>query len=610
LSRFDVSVIRNTAVDFLIDLRWILRHTFRRAPWLVSGLAAITLAEGAGPAVMIFVTQHLIDVVLAGAGTSAEGFIRIVPWVAAFFGAQMLESELMWRIRNPLQLRLRQTLEFTIGRERLEKAASLPLAYYEDSRTFDKLHRSGQAGRAIETAFHEALGFFRTVVSMIAVALMFSVISPWLSLLLLALFIPSSLLDVRGAKMWMELTYGQTEEQRKADYFNGTITGRAEQKEIRVFGLAEPLMGIWRMYRRNLRGELLRQQKQLRLQALPAQLFIAAFHAGLVVYLAFLLLAHTVTPGLFVALFQGVGELRTIPLSASLSQLLETLGRIRFVREFMEDSMKAPQEGKLPFPDPVQAGFALEEVSFQYPGNGGKVLDRLSLQIRRGERVALVGENGAGKSTLVRLLLGLYVPTEGRVTVDGTNYREIQPGQLRNRVIGVFQDYHNFEFTLGQSIGIGDPDSFGGEDGLTPNADKVNRAAMLGGAAAFADLLQSGLDTPIGHTLDGSVGLSGGQWQRVALSRALMRDPELLILDEPTAALDPKAEFDAYAKFKEIAQGKSVLFISHRLGSARLADRIVVLKNGSIIEEGSHDDLLAAGKQYSRMWEEQSQWYL
>jgi ATP-binding cassette subfamily B protein len=591
------------------ELRWTIAQTWKRAPWFACCLAVIYLAEGLGPAVSLYVIQHLIDAVLNSAGSAQGGFGAIVPWVAAFFGTQLLASELLWRIRTPMEMRLRQKLEFTLGQERLKKAASLPLAYYEDSQTYDRLERSEGPGSKMMYVVREFLGFMQILVSLIAVALMFAVISPWLPALLLVLFVPPSMFEFRGAKLWMELTYGQTEEQRKVAYFNNVVTGRAEQKEVRVFGLAAPLVKLWKAYRYKLRGELLRQQKKIQLYAIPVQLPALLVHIGLAIYLASLLLNHKLTPGLFVALFQAVGTLSSSPISSVLSQLLESLVHVRFVREFMEARPQQRQAGRLPFPASVQTGFAMEEVSFCYPGDDRLILDRLSLHIRPGERVALVGENGAGKSTIVRLLLGLYEPTSGHVQVDGMKYADIDPGQLRNKVIGVFQDFHNFEFSLGQSIGIGDPASFGGEDKLTPDYTKVARAAKLGGVSELAAELTNGLDSPIGHTLDGGVGLSGGQWQRIALSRMLMSDPELLILDEPTAALDPKAEYEAYNQFNEIARGKSVIMISHRLGSARLADRIIVLQHGRIALEGSHDELLQGNNLYSRMWEEQSQWY-
>ena len=210
--------------------------------------------------------------------------------------------------------------------------------------------------------------------------------------------------------------------------------------------------------------------------------------------------------------------------------------------------------------------------------------------------------NGCGKSTLVKLLLGLYPPDAGRVTADGVDYRDLTPTSIHHGVSAVFQDYVRFAFTAGQSIGVG-------RVSACEDAEAVAAAARQGGADGFISALPHGYNTPVGHILPGGMGLSGGQWQRIAISRAFMRDPQLLILDEPTASLDPKAEAEVYGHFAELLAGRAVLLISHRLGSARLADRILVLHEGRIAEDGTHAELLGLGGLYARMWEEQAQWY-
>ncbi|PWW44316.1 MULTISPECIES: ABC transporter ATP-binding protein [Paenibacillus] len=593
----------------LRNLKWSIKQIYSKSAGLASLLVTLYLLEGFGPSLSIFVTHHLVDTVSISTESINGGFRSVIPWVAAFFGIQLLTGQILWRIRTPLETRLRQKLEFNIGRERLEKAANLPLYYYEDSKTYDKLDLSGQAGDKVVRVFQESLGFIQNIVNLLTVSLVFSIISPWLSLLLVVLFIPQSLLDFKSSKMWMDLTYGQTEEHRKVNYFNSLITGRTEQKEIRIFGLAHHLIILWHTYRQKLRGDLLEQQKRIQLYSIPLQLPVTGFHIGLCIYFSTLLLQQELTPGLFVALFQAIVNLTSIPISSSLTQLLEALVRVQFVRDFMEEKVYSRKEGSYLIPSNLVKGFSFKEVSFKYPGQDKMILDRLSFCIHPGERVALVGKNGSGKSTIVKLLLGLYEPTTGHVSIDDMKYSDIRPKSISDNVTAVFQDFHNFEFTLGQSIGIGDTNSFGGEDGLTPNYEKVAKVAELGGVSDFCSNLTNGLDTHIGYTLDEGIGLSGGQWQRIAFSRVLMRNPKLLILDEPTASLDPKQEYEVYEKFNEIAKNKTVLFISHRLGSARLADRIIVLQDGKIAEEGDHDELLKKGNVYSSMWEEQSQWY-
>ena len=244
------------------------------------------------------------------------------------------------------------------------------------------------------------------------------------------------------------------------------------------------------------------------------------------------------------------------------------------------------------------------------------VLRGVSFHVEPGERIALVGENGAGKSTLAKILLGLYAPTSGDVRADGTRYSQIDPASLSSAVSAAFQDHYNFELTLGQSIGVGAMGSGGGTQDtelwpawLPPDPEEVAAAARRSGADAIADRLPHGYATPVGHVLDGGQGLSGGEWQRLAVARAFTGDPEILVLDEPAAALDPMAEAELYRQFGSLTEGRTALLISHRLGSARMADRILVLEDGRIAEEGHHDELLAAGGVYAGMWEVQAAWY-
>ena len=244
------------------------------------------------------------------------------------------------------------------------------------------------------------------------------------------------------------------------------------------------------------------------------------------------------------------------------------------------------------------------------------MLQGVDLTLAPGERVALVGENGSGKSTLAKILLGLYPPTAGRVLADGRDYGEIGPESLTGAVSAAFQDFYKFELTLGQSIGIAAPTAAAEGPAhdlwprwLQPDPAVVADAAARSGAEELAQRLPDGYETPVGHILDGGQGLSGGEWQRVAIARAFTRDPELLILDEPAASLDAVAEAELYRQFAELLEGRTALLISHRLGSARMADRILVLRQGRIVEEGSHEELRAASGVYSAMWEEQASWY-
>jgi ATP-binding cassette subfamily B protein len=248
-------------------------------------------------------------------------------------------------------------------------------------------------------------------------------------------------------------------------------------------------------------------------------------------------------------------------------------------------------------------GIRFENVGFTYPGSQRPALRAIDLHLRSGERIALVGENGAGKTTLARLLLGLYQPTEGRILVDGVDLANLDPADWRHRAAAVFQEFQQYHLTVRENIGFGNLERL-------HDLAAIERAGRLSGADAVIATLPAGCETPLGKAYEEGMELSLGQWQKLAVARAYLREAELLVLDEPAAALDARAEVEVYRQFRDVSRGKTVLLISHRLGSARLADRILVLDAGRIVEEGSHAELMARRGLYARMLGAQAQWYV
>ena len=621
---------RTSVANIWTNLRWTLAHIWAhgRAPAL--GIVAVQILLGLQPALLIYITQHLIDTVVASAGAGDAGFEQTLPWLIAFGLVLLLTSDVQWQIRDALHLRLEQNLEHALGRRFLAKASRLPLVFFEVSAFYDRLERAKNPGRTVDRFFFSAMLTFQAGIRVLSIAAMFAPVSLWISLTLLIVLVPQIRMSIEQSRRFMSFTYGQTEEMRRADYVDRILTGRGEQKEMRLFALHQTLSQRWRAMRRALRDQLWRQQKQLVRRELPVAGLRTGVSAGVAVALAYFLGDRLLTPGRFVALFRGVDDM--LGAGSSLGYHSMTLqnqnAEISYVREFLDlpedDSAwlqqpPADREPTRPFPKPLREGFAVGDIWFAYPAeteNSRPVLRGVSLRLKPGERVALVGENGAGKSTLAKLLLGLYQPTSGGIMVDGIHYGEIDRNSLASAVSVAFQDFFNFELTASQSIGIGALGS-GGSDReadlwpawLPPDPAVVENAARRAGVDAIAARLPHGYDTPVGHVLDGGQGLSGGEWQRMAIARAFIRQPELLILDEPTAALDPMAEAEVYRQFGDLLAGRTALLISHRLGSARMADRILVLKGGRIAEEGHHDALVAKGGVYAAMWEEQASWY-
>ena len=624
---------RENATAIRVNLRWAWRHIWAHARIAALCLIAVHILLGIQPALLIHVTRNLVDTVVDLAGGGTSGFGDILPWLIAFGVILLLTREVLWNVRDVLHLRLEQYLSHIMGRRLLERSSRLPLLFFDVSGTYDRLERAHDPGQKLDRLFFTTLHVFEAAIKAVSVAAMFASVSPWITLVLLAVLAPQVRLDMEQSRRFMAFTYGETPEERRAGYVDRILTGRTEQKEMRLFDLHAPLTKRWRSTRRALRERLLDQRRRQVIGGLPATGLRVAVGLGVAVVLAYLLGGRVLTPGQFVALFQGVGDMLGAggSLGFNSRELQARSTEVGYVRDFFDMSDGVEPKTQTPgdkggtpfaaFPRPIKSGLIVDNVHFAYPAaasgdSAPPVLQGVSFHLAPGERVALVGDNGAGKSTLARILLGLYRPSAGRILADGTDYAEIEPDSLRAAVSAAFQDYCRFELTLGQSIGIGTLGNTGEGPAaelwpswLQPDMAVVRKAGRRSGADELAERLPNGYDTPVGHVLDGGQGLSGGEWQRIAIARAFTRDPELLVLDEPAAALDAVAEAALYRQFAELLEGRTALLISHRLGSARMADRILVLRHGRIVEDGRHDDLLATGGVYAGMWEEQASWY-
>ena len=449
-------------------------------------------------------------------------------------------------------------------------------------------------------------------VAAVSLSALFLPVSRWLPAVLLLALLPQGIRAARLNLQWLGFTYDQTEDQRRAAYVDGLLTGRDEQKEIRLFGLHVPLAERWRTQRQRIRRLRLVEKRRMSWRELPTQLLPGALPLLGAVILCLRLSHHALNAGQFVALLGGLGafEAARLALLNSFHDLQTFAAQVGGLVEFLALRTPAtPPRSPVAIARPLRDGIHRAGVSFTDPGRDQPTLDGLDLRIAPGEPVALIGQNGACKSTLARVLLGLYPPDAGRVTIDGVDIASLQPERLHALVAAAFQDFVRFELTVGANIELGRPAA---EDSPRGASSRLWAAARTAGADAVAADLPMGFEHPVGHILDGGSDLSGDQWQRLALARAFRRDPALLILDEPTAALDPQAEADLYTRLAVAgsAAGRAVLLISHRLGSARLADRVAILHGGRIVEDGTHAALVRQDGIYAHMWEEQSQWYL
>ncbi|WP_446009814.1 ABC transporter ATP-binding protein [Candidatus Electrothrix sp.] len=398
---------------------------------------------------------------------------------------------------------------------------------------------------------------------------------------------------------------GRTSADRRSWYFKQVLTEDRYAKEIRLFDLGTLFSG-W--FRRD-REQLIRERLHIATRRSVAELITEASSTvavfGSFAFIAYRTLSGSITLGdlvmYYMAFQRAQGFLWTM--LRGLAGLYEDTLLIGDFYEFLEVKPKITDlPHPKPVPDPLRQGIKLEQISFRYPDGTRPVLRDISLTIRSGEHIALVGENGSGKTTLVKLLCRLYDPDQGRITLDNTDMRECRLTELRRQISVVPQDFARYQLTARQNIWLGNIDR-------PPDEQKIITAARLSGADAFIRSLPQGYDTLLGRQFEEGEELSLGQWQKIALARAFLRDAQILILDEPTSALDAKAEFDLFARYRELARGRTAVLISHRLSTVRTADTIYVLEKGRIVEQGDHDKLMRLKGIYAQLFEKQARQY-
>jgi ATP-binding cassette subfamily B protein len=606
----------------LLHLLWEL------APGEIALRAGVMLVLGLSPLLPLVALRHLVD-----AATRVSGGAALAPvlgWTVALVAGRCLHSgaEAVGRF---VQERVQERLRTEIQRLVIVRAQALPLAAFEQPELYDQLQR---IGRGMDQRLLSLMQVFFSLgnLALTLVALLFYLgAAHWaLPVILTAGSLPSLLLRVRIMRARYVLERRQTERQRRWRYLGELMTGRAAAAEIRLFGLRDYLLAAWSGLHRDLRDERLElARREFRVEGAGHSGQALTLGLALVV-VVFLIAGGRLTVGQYVAIVGAVQEFQ-----GSMLAFLENLASIdidlRYVRDFFRYLDSTGETGEVRSPAienantpslrgapgrsegreekgtagsgaPLREGIRFERVSFTYPGSDRAALHEIDLLLRPEERIALVGENGAGKTTLARLLLGLYPPTAGRILVDGVDLAEIDPASFRRRAAAVFQEFQQYHLTVRENIGFGNLERL---DDLAA----IEWAGRLSGAGAVVATLPAGYETLLGKAYEEGLELSLGQWQKVAVARAYLRDAELLVLDEPTAALDAKAEVEVYRQFRDVSRGKTVLLISHRLGSARLADRILVLAGGRIMEEGTHVELMAHGGLYAQMLEAQAQWY-
>ena len=548
--------------------------------------------------VVAAVPPAIADGLSSGAGRSLV--LRIVLLGTAYSGLELCEA-LKSAFANALRLRLDRRLRHRV----LEAVATAPgIAHLEDPRLLDLVDRARRVGPAQQTPGSAAAGLAQLGTRYLTCAAGFVMVATfrwWLAILAVAAMAVSRWAVGRYVTAVVDVHFEQTRGLRRAQYLADLALNPAAAKELRLFGLGDWLRERFTATWREAMGEVWRRRARMRrgvwlplLLAMPTSI---AF---------FVLLGRDVIDGslelgqmgMLISAFGMLGEIASM--SNADFDVAMGAGALPAVAELerVTDEMRASMRGAI---DPVSMparSIQFDRVSFRYPETQLDVLDGFDLELRAGESLAIVGSNGAGKTTLVKLLARLYDPTAGTVVVDGHDLRDVEPVAWQRRIGAIFQDFTRYELTAAENVGFGAPH-------LLDDREALRRAAARAGALEIIESLPDGWDTVLSRQVEGGAELSGGEWQRVALARALLAvdgGAGLLILDEPTANLDARAEADLYDRFLELTRGVTTIVISHRFSTVRRADRIVVLRGGRVVEQGSHDELLALGGRYARMF--------
>ena len=579
---------------------------------LTLGLALATLIQSVTPVAQVLLAGALIQAVADGIAVGSgntDRFVDRIIWLAVAQLGLLLATSLFQTLGNVCQQLLQEKLAIHVQVLIMEHAATLDLADFENAGYYDQLQQAQResANRPVQMV-SQVFGLARSLVTFGTLLAVLIGLGPLVAVATLLAPIPAFVSGSRYGWWGFQQMRRQSPLRRLMGYLTTLVTTDEYAKEIKLFTLGAHFTDRYRRaadeYFVDTRTLLLRRYwlgfawGSLTILASSAVFLYVALQAvrGLISLgqLTVFIGAATQVQGAFQGILGGVQGIYEHGLY--LSTLYELLER--------EPKITAPVAA-IPLRRPFQQGIEFRHVTYRYPDRDVVALDNVSFQIEPGETVALVGRNGAGKTTIVKLLGRLYDPSEGTILVDGRDIRDYDPAELRGRFAVMFQDYATYQLSAAENVGVGDVAK--NDDGTA-----VRRAAADAGAATVIEGLPAGYETTLGKWFEGGHQLSGGEWQKIALARAFMRDAqdaEILILDEPTAALDAKAEHDLFARLNALTEGRMALYISHRFSTVRMADRILVLEKGRLIEQGTHDDLMRQAGQYAELFELQAASY-
>ena len=591
-------------------------------------LAVVTVLAGLVPAAQALTAKLLINAVvhaiLIHARHAADPVALSIPlpWRAPFLLSMTVMSvvvlavlqlliaaisSLLQTLNNISQQLLQERVSMRVQLLIMESAAALDLTFFEDSKSYDTLQQAQReaTSRPVQMV-SGTFGLVRTALTFLTMIALLLGVNPWLAVVALVAPIPSFISDARYGWRGYAIARWNSPIRRRMAYLLQLLTTDTYAKEVKLFTLGGYFTESFRVlaqgYYDDQRGLVTR--RYLAGYAWSALTTLAS--TGTYLYVALLAVAGRLTLGDLTLYTQAATSVQSSfqGLLSGFSSMYEHNLYLTALFDLLavKPHVQAP-EHPIPVPRPLQGRIEFQHVSFGYEGSDREALHDVSFTIEPGETIAIVGRNGAGKTTLIKLMARLYDPTGGRVLIDGNDVRDYDPEELRKSVAVMFQDYATYQSTARENVGLGRFEEM-------DDTDAITIAARRSGASEVIDRLPRGYETMLGKWFDEGYNLSGGEWQKVALARAFMREAGILILDEPTAALDAQAEFELFGRLNALTEGHTSIFISHRFSTVRLADRILVLENGALVEQGTHDELMALDGRYAHLFSLQASAYL
>jgi len=605
----------------LLKLVWETHRGYTTA------MAVFRLLRAGVPVAMLWVGKLIIDTVVASR-ESGPNYSRLWKLVALEI-AIVFANDVLSRTSSLVESLLGDLFSNHTSVRLMEHAATLDLAHFEDPAFYDHLERARRQTTGRIGLLAQLLAIAQDGLTLISLGAALVVFSPWLLMLLALAVLPSFFGETHFASLEYSMQFRWTPERRQLDYLRYVAASDRTAKEVQLFGLSQWLIErfrrlSWRFYDENKRLSIRKARVSTLLSLIGTLGYYSAY--------AIILIRATrgeLTIGTLTFLAGSFSRSRSLieVLLMSAGGIYQQCLYLKDLFDFFEMKPSITSEaGARPVPRPIKEGFVFENVGFQYPGSDAWAVRNVSFGLRPGERIAFVGENGAGKTTLTKLLARLYDPTEGRILLDGIDLREYNIQSVRRAIGVIFQDFVRYDLRFDENVGVGEIDEVATYLDSGPSAEQEEGRKSEGNgkgdvpgsivtasekslAASLLPRFSKGYQQMLGRRFDEGVELSGGEWQKVALARAYMRDAQVLILDEPTASLDARAEYEVFVRFSQLVAGRMAVIISHRFSTVRMADRIVVLNNGTVIEEGSHRELVEQGGLYAELFALQAEGY-